>query len=440
MKTLRPGIEMRPQPVGLHPFPAGHLLLPAEDDAEALDGLLAGDIDVRFPDAWEFYRLAAQGEVVEARRRLLAAVEEDASAAPLLQYNLFVLDPSAPAYASLRAELAGPIAELLDTAAYAAGIRDDVPSPRELDGELRALALSVSAAADLERGDERAALKKLKDAAWGAREPSPIYAAMLLAQMCDIGSSSGEMAPALVIQGYRQAIDLAGHCRLPRVVPELYLRLGTALHAAAEGRRGMLLQAIQAYQKALQCGACEADCPDLFGQLQSNLGLAYMAMPAMEAGHHLRTGIAIQSFRRALKVFDKERHPDFWASASMNLANALQYAPSSHPEENLIQAVQIYEDVLQVRSRAKDPVAYALVLMNQANALAHLGMFRPAIEKLTEAHKLFQWYDAVDHARAARELLEQIHRHRARLRREERAVQPDAGNGATREASPLRPQ
>jgi tetratricopeptide (TPR) repeat protein len=97
-----------------------------------------------------------------------------------------------------------------------------------------------------------------------------------------------------------------------------------------------------------------------------------------------------------------------WASVSMNLANALQYAPSSHPEENLIQAVETYEQVLQVRSRAKDPVAYALVLLNQANALAHLGMFKPALEKLSEAYKLFHWYDQIEQADAARDLVEQI--------------------------------
>ena len=91
-----------------------------------------------------------------------------------------------------------------------------------------------------------------------------------------------------------------------------------------------------------------------------------------------------------------EEHPDMWASVSMNLANALQYAPSSHPQENLIQAVEIYEDVLQVRSRAKDPVAYALVLLNQANALAHLGIFKPALEKLAESYKLFHWYDQIE--------------------------------------------
>ena len=36
---------------------------------------------------------------------------------------------------------------------------------------------------------------------------------------------------------------------------------------------------------------------------------------------------------------------------------------------------------------------YARVLSNQAHALAHLGMFSPVLEKLSEVYKLAQWYN-----------------------------------------------
>jgi len=201
---------------------------------------------------------------------------------------------------------------------------------------------------------------------------------------------------------------MAEDCKLPMLIPELYTRMGMMLQNASNGQRGALLQAVNSYQAALQSGVTQEDHPQLFAQLQNNLGLAYLSMPATGASHQLRNGIAVQSFRHALKVYTIEAFPDMWASVSMNLANALQYAPSSHPEENLIQAVETYEEVLQVRSRAKDPVAYALVLLNQANALAHLGMFKPALEKLAEAYKLFHWYDQIEQANAAQELVEQI--------------------------------
>jgi hydrogenase maturation protease len=183
-----------------------------------------------------------------------------------------------------------------------------------------------------------------------------------------------------------------------------WMRAGFALQAESEGNRGRLLEAVNAYQRALQEGITAESDPDLFGQIQNNLGVAYLSIPAREASDQLRAGIAVQSFRHALKIYDREAHPDMWATVSMNLANALQYLPSSHPAENLMQAVDIYEAVLEVRTEPRDPVAHALVLLNQANALAHLGIFKPAIEKAAHAYKLFMWHEQQEQAAAAKEL------------------------------------
>ena len=185
---------------------------------------------------------------------------------------------------------------------------------------------------------------------------------------------------------------------------ELWTKLGFALQQAGAGDRAALLKAVAAYQQALQCGVTEDGQPDWFGQIQNNLGLAYLSIPLREASDQLRAGIAVQSFRHALKIYDRETHPDMWATVSMNLANALQYLPSSHQAENLMQAVDIYEAVLEVRTDPRDPVAHALVLLNQANALAHLGIFKPAIEKAAHAYTLFMWYGQLEQAAAAKEL------------------------------------
>ena len=293
-------------------------------------------------------------------------------------------------------------------AAYSAGVVDTLKLDTGLDGELLAVALAAAAASDLERQQPTAAVEKIKQAIDAARPVSPLLAAILTAQHADIMTGMPGSAPALITQAYRDAIRLAAGCKLPLLLAELYTKLGMAFQNAANGKRGALLEAVNAYQAALQQGITEDAQPEMFAQLQNNLGLAYLSMPAMEASNQLRTGIAVQSFRHALKVYTRESHPDRWASISMNLANALVYAPSSHPQDNLIQAVETYEEVLQVRSRAKDPVAYALVLLNQANALAHLGIFKPALEKLAEAYKLFHWYEQIEPANAAKELVEQI--------------------------------
>lgn len=405
-------IELRPQPVGIFPPPAANLLLPAvDDDRGALQALLQGSLEVELPTEWEFFAAAARGEIQQASDLL-----GDASS-PIAKYNRFVLQPSPETYAEV-ARSCTPCPETsvhgvqlratLDVAAYAAGITDAIESDFPLDGELLALALATSAAFDLEQKKPSDAAGKIKQAMSAASSASPLLTAILTAQHADIMVTTPGLAPALASNAYREAIRLAGECRLPLLVAELHVKLGMVFQNAANGQRGALLEAVNAYQTALQNGITEEAHPEMFAQLQNNLGLAYLSMPAMESSNQLRSGIAVQSFRHALKVYTPEKHPDMWASISMNLANALVYAPSSHPEDNLIQAVETYENVLQVRSRAKDPVAYALVLLNQANALAHLGIFKPALEKLAEAYKLFHWYEQIEQANAARELVEQI--------------------------------
>lgn len=399
-------IELRPQPIGIFPFPAANLLLPNQEVSceAAIQALLSGDVSVELPLEWTFFALAAKGDVDAA----IKSIQSADGLSPIHVYNLFVLSPSPDAYQAASEQLTGELRELLDVAAYTAGVIDSLADEFSLDDELGAIALATSAATDIEKEDFKSAQAKLKTAVAKAKTNSPILAALLLSQVADLAASLPDFSAALVMQDYKIAIDLAKECKLPMLLPELYTKMGMMLQNASNGQRGALLQAVNSYQSALQSGVTQEEHPLLFAQLQNNLGLAYLSMPAMGASHQLRSGIAVQSFRHALKVYTIEDHPDMWASVSMNLANALQYAPSSHPEDNLIQAVETYEDVLQVRSRAKDPVAYALVLLNQANALAHLGMFKPALEKLAEAYKLFHWYDHIEQANAAQELVEQI--------------------------------
>ncbi len=234
---------------------------------------------------------------------------------------------------------------------YAVGRTDQPPEPGALDGELRAFVLMLQATSLIERDDTAAALPILKEAVNAARQTSPEFAAQLLGQLAAL---EGER-PAVAIQHYREALSIAaGPCRA-----ELSLQLGVALQDKANGNRPTLLEAVKAYQDALQFGISVEQTRESFALLQNNLALAYLAMPMTEAGDQLRMGIAVQSLREALKVYTKETHPEEWASAQLNLANALQYIPSSHPEENLIQAVEIYDEILNVRQKAFDPVGYA---------------------------------------------------------------------------------
>ena len=92
------------------------------------------------------------------------------------------------------------------------------------------------------------------------------------------------------------------------------------------------------------------------------------------------------------------------------LANSLVYTPSRHHQENLVQAVEVYEAVLQTRDRASDPLGRARVLANQGNVLAHLGVFDDAKAKLYEARFLFEELGDDDSVRAVRGVLDEIAR------------------------------
>jgi hydrogenase maturation protease len=380
----------RPQPVGVFPFPRSHLLVPPSCDAALRAAALLGD--------------AAAGEAA------LPRTAADAAGVSLLdRYNAFVLAPSRESLADIEAAGIETFTLLARAAAFAHGLGDELPVPGALEGELRAVVLMTAAAGLFERGDARAARSLLVEATTAAEATAPVFAALLEMQ---IAESLPAEAARLGIEHLRRAEKLAAAARLPHLRSDIWTRMG-ALHQGlgADGSRGPLMEAVNCYQKALADGITQDSAPACYGQLQNNLGLAYLCMPTREASDRLRTGIAVQSFRKALEVCDRDRDPDMWASVTMNLASALQYLPSTHPEENLVQAVEAYEQVLEVRTEARDPVAHARVLLNQANALAHLGIFKPAIEKLAKALKLFSWHERGDEAATAKEMLDEIHSH-----------------------------
>ncbi len=215
--------------------------------------------------------------------------------------------------------------------------------------------------------------------------------------------------PSRAVARLRDRLRAESAPRDPLHRATLLTQLGEALQElGSDGSRGPLLEAVRCYQQALQLGVTPEGHPAWFARLQNNLGLAYLSMPAREASDQLRVGIAVQAFRWAAAAIDRNREPGLWASMTMNLANALQYLPSSHPEENLARAVAAYDDVLAVRTAERDPVGHARTLLNQANALAHLGQFDVAAANLTAAAAVFAAHGCADELAAVEELSEEM--------------------------------
>jgi tetratricopeptide (TPR) repeat protein len=388
-------------PIGIFPLPAGYLLLPqTEAGAEALTDLLNGNIPAEFPTTWRFYQAALAGDTEAA----LAALTDDDT--PEARYNRVALTGDPAAYETLRGELTGDLALLLDMVAYTLGWIDTPPEPADTTDEVRAMLLSAQAAAALEVGDYATAQETLAAAVESARPVSPLLAAQLLADLAETRAAAN-MPAALVAQPYREALDLLAGTGLAELRAQYALRLGMLYQEAAQGRRGALLEAARCYQEALRFFTREAH-PEPYALAQNNLALAYLAMPMTEASDQLRMAIAVQSLREACAVYTREEYPDRWASAQLNLANALQYLPSGRPEEHLAEAVQIYEDLLQARDQVTDLPGYARLLANQGNALAHLGIFAHARPKLQEAERRFSALGDRDSAAAVRDILADI--------------------------------
>lgn len=398
---------LRPQPLGVFAGPQGALLLPRVEGAEnALFDSLRGRLD-QLPQAWRFYRLA-----LEDCDAALVALSSDNSLEA--RYNRFVLEPRPEAYAELQASLTGEWRGLLEAVAFQAGLRSTPPNPDHLDavdytGEIRAYLLATYAGYLLEQNQVEAALTLLEAAARLVKDLSPAFAARLYGEWARLEAAQGSNSDKGL--GYlERAIELYAQTAFKIPLGELWLQLGIALQTRAEGRdKSLLLRAVHAYQEASQILRPE-QAPEAFGIAQMNLALAYLIMPMNEEAERLRYAIAATSLRESLKIFQPDTHPELWASATLNLANLLQHANTAHPEENLWEAVALYEDVLKVRRPDTDSIAYARVLANQGNALAHLGAFSRAVPRLLQARALFEQAGETDSVAAIEEVLAEVER------------------------------
>jgi tetratricopeptide (TPR) repeat protein len=198
---------MRPQPLGVFPFPAGLLLLPDVGDAgrPALAKLMQGDVNAALPAEWRFFELALAGDHDGA----LAAIGGFDSIAI---HNRIALGEDLPA------------GHLLHSAVrYAVGRDEKPPAPEGLDAELLAFVLMLHSIYWIEREQFERAIELLTKAIAAARNVSPEFAAQMLGQLAALESER----PSVAISHYHEALALArGNARA-----ELSLQLANALQS-----------------------------------------------------------------------------------------------------------------------------------------------------------------------------------------------------------------
>lgn len=402
-------VLIHPQPVGAFGFPAGLLLLPGTD--EATDAVRRELVAGRRPGAWPE---SLRGHRLVHEERLEEAREWFTGQDPISAYNRWVLDPSSQDAARLRAVLPPSVAPLVDVVAVT---MDQGPAPdsAELDpgmpAEVRAVALAAQASAALKAGELAAAPSALLAAAEAAAAVAPVLAAVLRGSAGALLHEQGQSEPAR--EHLQAAVGALAGTDLADVRAELLHRLGSIAHeAAAAGRgepRALLQEAMGHYYDALQLVSEESD-PHRWASLNMDLATAQLAVPMSRASDQLRLGVAAQALRACRRVWTAESAPGPWSTATLNLANALIYTPSAHQGDNLVEAVELYEEVLSSGVRDHDALGRARLLANLGNALAHLGMFDQAKAKLAEARFLFEEQLDHDSVLTVRAILDEIAR------------------------------
>ncbi|MEU6701304.1 hypothetical protein [Pseudonocardia sp. NPDC046786] len=412
----------RPQPLGVLPLPLGYLLVPAGPGSDpARAELLAGRIPGSWPGAMRAHERAHAGD----RDGALAALAADPDQGPVTRYNRFVLDPDGASPAALRAEL-GELGVLVDLVLFALGRTDLPPDDRGATGEIAALVLSARATHALGTDGPAAAVDLLDRAAESASPVSRPLAGLLAAASAGILREHGDRRCVPRFERALALLEDADGLGVGRA--EVHLELAGALHEQADDRPDLLNAAVPHYHSALQLVRRE-DAPLTWAASHAGLATAYLTMPMVEASGQLRLGIAAQSLRAAMTVYTREDHPAEWASLQLNLANSLVYGPTAHREENLVDAVEIYEAVLQTRDRDTDPLGRARVLSNQGTVLAHLGAFDEAKARLYEARFLFEEHTDEASVRAVRGVLDEIARQVALARTAEHGNAPAPAPG-----------
>lgn len=363
----------RPQPLGAFALPAGLLLVAGEGSDDAREALLVGRLPNPWPESLEGHRLAHEGEVTAAADWFAA------HPSPANSYNLFVLDPERVDRATAAAALGPEWRPLVDYVAFSIGLTSVPPAAADADGELAALLLTAQAAAAVDAEEEDEAIELLERAAQAAEDAHPAFAGIVESELA---------ARAHDLDAAERSVALLRGTELRAQYAEaLYQRAGLIHGLAIEGRRP-LNEAIRGYTEALD-HLNERDHPALFARVHLNLGTAYLAAPLIDQNDNMRAAVAVQSLRTAVRILDPEQDAEEWASATLNLANALVYTPSTRQRDHLMEAVDLYETVVRVRTPKKDPLGRARVLANQGNALAHLGLVDDANARLAEAEFLF---------------------------------------------------
>jgi tetratricopeptide (TPR) repeat protein len=207
----------------------------------------------------------------------------------------------------------------------------------------------------------------------------------------------------------------------PEELAEAEMNLGVVVQSLAGLGKARIVDAISAYQRALRTFDRKRHPRD-FAILQNNLATAFLSIPLKDERAKMREALAVQAFTEGLQVVSLVDYPSEYAMLQNNLGNALQYASSSHALENNLRALDAYEEALKVRTAESTPLEYANTIANRANCLWNLPddpedperqnrmNLTLAKSSYNEAREIFVAHGEIEKARIVAEAADQIER------------------------------
>jgi tetratricopeptide (TPR) repeat protein len=225
----------------------------------------------------------------------------------------------------------------------------------------------------------------------------------------------------LARDAFEEAMPVLRETGRPEELAEAEMNLGVVIQNLAGAGKARITDAIAAYQRALRIFD-KARHPQEFAILQNNLATAFLSIPFTDQRSKMREALAVQAFEEGLRVVNLVDHPAEYAMLQNNLGNALQYASTSHVVENNLRALEAYAEALKVRTRESTPLEYANTIANKANCLWNLpadpaqpgeaerGNLRQARACYAEAREIFVAHGEREKARIVGEAMSQIER------------------------------
>jgi len=378
--------EVFPQPVGILPFPFDFLILPYWDRwKEYVDSILILKFE-KLPPEWGILSAIKDGNWELAFRSLSNIQEEDVK-----NYNLSLLTGQKQVVKD-------------DTLAYLLDVvfSEDFDAKDVGREDIDALILYKKAQTLEKKGKIEDALLMLESALKLVKDVSPVFSTNILLKKVKLLMEHRGVSYATIALLEELSERLSG-TGADFLKGDVHFNLGNAYSSM-----GNLPEAVKHYWEALNFFTLDRD-PYMYALINNNMGLAYLSTNVSDIEDQVRLAYGVQCLKNALKVFTKEKYPKEWASITMNYANALQYLPTANPSKNLLQAIELYREVLNYRREVKDEIGYARTLANMGNALAHLGKLSEAKKHLMEAFDIFNKYGMEEEMTGIREILEEIH-------------------------------